>query len=93
MRTLAVISALTLLGCYTGEPARPGEIRDAGSEEAPPSRDYPPMPDEPSQEGDTMCHKSEHIVFHLDGGLTIIYDIPLPCDPFWKMKDRGDPPP
>ena len=30
--------------------------------------------------------------FHLDGG-TVVFLVPIPCDPLWKLKDRGDPAP
>lgn len=91
MRLLVVFSALILFGCSND--SEPQGQRDAEAPEASVSRPYPPMPETPSDPGDTQCHKSEHIVFHLDGGFTVTYDVPLPCDPFWKLKDRGDHPP
>ena len=43
--------------------------------------------------GPGLCEKYEKIVLaDGDGGIARSMRIPLPCDPLWKMKDRGDPP-
>ena len=86
---IVAIASLLLLGCSSVGPTN--ESHDAGSEEAS-SRPHPSISDDDVDHGDTTCHRSEHIVFTWDGG-SKTYDIPLPCDPFWKMKDRGDPAP
>lgn len=86
---IVAIASLLLFGCSSVGPTK--ESRDAGSEETSTVRPYPSVPDEGNY-GDAMCRRSEHIVFTWDGG-SKTYDIPLPCDPFWKMKDRGDPQP
>lgn len=92
MRLIVVLTALTLFGC--SDDYEPQSERDAGVIDAPASRPYPEMPEKSAQSGDTMCRKTERVVFHLDdAGLTVAYDVPLPCDPFWKLKDRGDPAP
>lgn len=38
------------------------------------------------------CDRTETVQVTVDGG-TYRFVIPLPCDPLWKLKDRGDPPP
>ena len=86
---IVVIASLLLFGCNSVGPI--DEPRDAASEEAASrSHPYPELDD--GDYSDAMCRRSEHIVFTWDGG-SKTYDIPLLCDPFWKMKDRGDPAP
>ena len=39
------------------------------------------------------CEKYERVELRNDaGGIAATVRVPLPCDPLWWLKDRGDPP-
>ncbi len=75
-----------VVACYTERAVEPViiEIVEAGS--------YVPEPEPVVEPTPPPCVHREKVVLSFDGG-SVEYDMPTPCDPFWKYKDLGYPKP
>lgn len=92
MKISIIVASLLLVGCSLSEEER--QIADAGDAGVP-RRDAATIAvpeDESTVPGPTPCERTETTRIVVDGG-TLTFRIPLPCDPLWYLKDRGDPPP